>query len=156
MGGEGLSILLVAESFFVRHYFSCLFEDRHTVRFAASGNEALEKAKKAKKAKKTEKTKMCLSDPKEGLRPFDLIFVNDYLPDMGMAELLKKISREQPEAKSFVLLTHSKDAKRYIEEYGVSGTITKPFTTRNILNMVKEALPEEKLSAAGNLFYRFP
>ena len=138
-GQGGLSVLLVAESFFVRHYFSRLFEKKHDFWSASSGSEAIEQ----------------LSGLKSGnnFRFFDLIFINDYLPDMGAAELLQTVGQSQPEAKTFVLLTHPNDAKPLIERHGASGVITKPFTTGDILKTIRQVLPLERLFAARDLFF---
>ncbi len=136
-GLEGLAILVASESLFLRHYFSYIFEKRHTLRLAASGREAIEQM-------------AGLSGPQGALRPFDLVFVNEYLPDMGAAELLEKIGRSHPGTKSFVLLTHSNDARRLVERHGAAGVIMKPFTTSDVLKSIMEALPAGKINITND------
>ncbi len=139
-GKEGLAILVASESLFVRHYFFHIFERKtgNFIRLAASGKEAVE----------------ALDGPPDVaggfFRPFDLVFINDYLPDMGAAELLEEIAKRHPETKSFVLLTHVNDAKRLIERHGATGVIMKPFTSIDILKKVKEALPEGNIQIADD------
>ncbi len=140
-GREGLAILVVSESLFIRHYFFHIFErnKNNLIRLAASGREAVE-------------AMGCPPATGDGFfRPFDLVFINDYLPDMGAAELLERIAREHPGAKRFVLLTHVNDAKRLIGRHGATGVIMKPFTSGDILKRVKEALPERNIRIAEDI-----
>ncbi|MDA8088587.1 MAG: hypothetical protein M0Z75_18055 [Nitrospiraceae bacterium] len=148
MGG-GLSILVASESLFIRHYFSYLFERNNTLRLAASGREAIEEMARPPGTEKFSET------TEKFFRPFDLVFINDYLPDMGAVELLEKIVSGHPGAKTFVLLTHSNDAKRLVERHGATGVIMKPFTTSDVLTRVREALPAEKVHIRNDLSFYF-
>ncbi len=117
---EGLSILLAAENSFIRYYFSRLFEKRHSLRMTASGVAAISELSK---------------------KPYDLVFINEYLPDTGMAELLEAVGRCRPDAKSVVMLTHREDADHLIARHGAAGVMIKPFTVLDMLRLAERVLP---------------
>ena len=134
MKREGVfSILLAAENLFIHHYFSRIFERRHSLRMTASGGDAISELSK---------------------RRYDLVFINEYLPDMGTAELLEAVGRCRPDAKSpktksIVMLTHRRDANRLISRHGAAGVMIKPFTVLDMLRLADRVLPP---GAAENLF----
>ena len=85
-------------------------------------------------------------------RPYDLVFINEYLPDMGPAELLAKVGDCRPEAKSVVMLTHGEDADCLIARHGAAGVMIKPFTIMDILRMADRVLPS---GSARDLFSEY-
>lgn len=120
MKKEGLSILITAENFFIHHFFSRLFEEQHFLKIAICGEKAVEELSR---------------------RPYDLVFINEYLPDMGMAELLDAMCKCRPEARSVVMLTHREDAGRLMTKYGVAGMLVKPFTVIDVFRLTERVLP---------------
>ncbi|MDA8387543.1 MAG: response regulator [Nitrospiraceae bacterium] len=130
-GLKGLSILITAENFFVHHYFSRLFAKRHHLRMTASGGDAINELSQ---------------------RRYDLVFVNEYLPDMGLTDMLAAIRRSRPDAKSLVMLTHREDENCLITRHGAAGVMIKPFTIMDILRMADRVLPA---GASRDLFSEY-
>lgn len=130
-GRGGLSILVAAENSFIHHYFSSLFAGKHFLTAALSGRQAI-----------SELTK----------RPYDLVLINEYLPDMGPADLLAAAGRCRPDAKSVVMLTHGEDADRLIARHGAAGAVIKPFAVADILQVAARVLPA---GSARDLLYEY-
>lgn len=117
---KGLSILVAADNVFLHHYFSLLFDGRHFLKAAVSGSKAI-----------SELTK----------KPYDLVMINDYLPDMGPADLLAAADRCRPDARSVMMLTHREDAGRLVTRHGAAGVVIKPFTIMDILRVITRVMP---------------
>ena len=71
---------------------------------------------------------------------FDLVFINEYLPDMSPLDLHGELKAKWPRATYIMLLTGKRSIEKMLDKYGVDAALVKPLKTEDVLAVVDGAL----------------
>ena len=71
---------------------------------------------------------------------FNMVFINEYLPDMSSLDLLGTLKARWPWAAYIMLLTHKRGLEKILNKYGVDAALVKPLKPEEVLAAVDEAL----------------
>jgi len=90
-----------------------------------------------------------LKRKREGLKPFDLIFMDIHMPEMGGLEAVSKIAACEIKTPVVALTANimSDDVKHYLEN-GMSDCLGKPFTSHELYECLLRHLPVVSYSSA--------
>ena len=80
-------------------------------------------------------------------KPIDLILMDIYMPEMNGLALMKSINDTYPGIQTILISgRHSMDAEKTARQFGAYTFLKKPFTRRELLKIVKNALDNKKKS----------
>lgn len=79
----------------------------------------------------------------QGNNPYDMVFLDLLIPGgMGGEETMQHLLALDPQAK--VIVCSGDPTQQIVEkyqEYGFQGTLSKPYTTKNLRHLLKEVIP---------------